>query len=254
MNDYWDNRRGSSGKLYYCKIWKGGSLVRDYIPVRVGQVGYMYDKVSGQLFGNSGTGDFVLGPDKILPEGYTRLDYIENNSSAFINLGINTSPLHRIDMEIYATSGQDNCIWGSGGAAYKWMLWSVRTPSNGLNLVLPSATYKLADRDALFHRYIIDFPQCYAQFDNESPIAIADMSTASNSYAQYLFAYSQLGTRNNTYRFLGGCRHYSISVNGELICDMYPCVSPTNVVGMYDVVRKDFFGSGNSDTFIAHYL
>lgn len=33
------------------------------IPVRVGTTGYMYDRVSGQLFGNSGTGDFVLGPD-----------------------------------------------------------------------------------------------------------------------------------------------------------------------------------------------
>jgi len=39
------------------------NLLIDMIPVRVGQVGYMYDKVSKQLFGNAGTGDFVLGPD-----------------------------------------------------------------------------------------------------------------------------------------------------------------------------------------------
>lgn len=51
------------GKYYYCKIWDDGTLVRDFIPVRVGNVGYMYDKISGQLFGNSGTGDFILGPD-----------------------------------------------------------------------------------------------------------------------------------------------------------------------------------------------
>ena len=37
--------------------------VFDAIPVRIGQVGYMYDKVSGQLFGNAGTGDFILGND-----------------------------------------------------------------------------------------------------------------------------------------------------------------------------------------------
>ena len=36
----------------------------DLIPVRVGNVGYMYDKVSGKLFGNAGTGNFILGPDK----------------------------------------------------------------------------------------------------------------------------------------------------------------------------------------------
>ena len=42
---------------------KKGSLEMDMIPVRVGTVGYMYDRVSGQLFGNDGAGDFVLGPD-----------------------------------------------------------------------------------------------------------------------------------------------------------------------------------------------
>lgn len=35
----------------------------NFIPVRIGQVGYMYDTISGQLFGNSGSGNFILGPD-----------------------------------------------------------------------------------------------------------------------------------------------------------------------------------------------
>jgi hypothetical protein len=39
------------------------NLMADFIPVRVGDVGYMYDRVSGQLFGNAGTGEFVLGTD-----------------------------------------------------------------------------------------------------------------------------------------------------------------------------------------------
>lgn len=38
----------------------------DGIPVRVGNVGYMYDRISGQLFGNANTrGAFVIGPDKV---------------------------------------------------------------------------------------------------------------------------------------------------------------------------------------------
>lgn len=52
-----------SAKVYYCKIWNSGNLVFDAIPVRVGQVGYMYDSISGNLFGNSGTGDFIFGND-----------------------------------------------------------------------------------------------------------------------------------------------------------------------------------------------
>jgi hypothetical protein len=55
---------GGHIRLYSFYIKKDGALVHDFIPVRVGNVGYMYDKVSGQLFGNSGTGSFVLGPDK----------------------------------------------------------------------------------------------------------------------------------------------------------------------------------------------
>lgn len=50
-------------KVCYCKIYNNGTIVRDFTPVRVGQVGYMYDKVSSQLFGNAGTGNFTLGSD-----------------------------------------------------------------------------------------------------------------------------------------------------------------------------------------------
>lgn len=41
--------------LYY-----DGNIVLDFIPVRCGTTGYMYDRVSGQLFGN---GDLIAGPD-----------------------------------------------------------------------------------------------------------------------------------------------------------------------------------------------
>ena len=61
----WDtaSNRGISGKLYGVKIWKDSVLVGDFIPVRVGQIGYLYNKVDKTLHGNEGTGDFVLGND-----------------------------------------------------------------------------------------------------------------------------------------------------------------------------------------------
>lgn len=51
-------------RLYAAHIIENGHKVIDLIPVRVGTTGYMYDKVSGQLFGNAGTGQFILGQDK----------------------------------------------------------------------------------------------------------------------------------------------------------------------------------------------
>lgn len=53
----------ATAKIGKVRMTVDGVLVRDFIPVRVGQVGYMYDKVSKQLFGNSGTGSFTLGSD-----------------------------------------------------------------------------------------------------------------------------------------------------------------------------------------------
>lgn len=53
------------GRIYAFKVSQGSNIVMDLIPVRVGQTGYMYDKVSGRLLGNDGTGDFILGNDKL---------------------------------------------------------------------------------------------------------------------------------------------------------------------------------------------
>lgn len=59
----------SSARLYSFRIedWTDENnkiKLFDAIPVRIGTTGYLYDKVSGQLFGNAGTGAFTLGPDK----------------------------------------------------------------------------------------------------------------------------------------------------------------------------------------------
>lgn len=59
----------AKARVYECKIYDKDVLVRDFIPVRftneLGQSeGAMYDRVSGQLFRNQGTGAFGYGNDK----------------------------------------------------------------------------------------------------------------------------------------------------------------------------------------------
>lgn len=55
--------RGVSENVYYFRVEKNGVVTLDLIPVRVGTVGYMYDRVSGTLHGNDGGGAFIVGPD-----------------------------------------------------------------------------------------------------------------------------------------------------------------------------------------------
>lgn len=62
------NNNGTAGnfistKIYSFSVEKDGQQIANLIPVRVGSVGYMYDTVSGRLFGNDGDGDFLIGPD-----------------------------------------------------------------------------------------------------------------------------------------------------------------------------------------------
>ena len=53
-------------RMYFFRLQApDGSIIRDMIPVRIGNIGYMYDKVSGRIFGNANTtGYTIIGPDK----------------------------------------------------------------------------------------------------------------------------------------------------------------------------------------------
>lgn len=64
---YWCHTTSANkvlARFYEFSIIENGVKKIDLIPVRVGTTGYMYDRVSRQLFGNAGTGDFIVGPDK----------------------------------------------------------------------------------------------------------------------------------------------------------------------------------------------
>jgi len=62
FKDTWTESKDNT-RICSLKIKQNNIIVRDFIPVRKGTTGYMYDKVSGTLFGNAGTGNFILGQD-----------------------------------------------------------------------------------------------------------------------------------------------------------------------------------------------
>lgn len=68
-----------------CKIYKGGTLVRDYTAVNTPSAG-LYDAVSETLFTNAGSGSFTYGEfDK---NAYTPLEYIECDGNQYYDSGI----------------------------------------------------------------------------------------------------------------------------------------------------------------------
>ena len=64
-----DNTPNAIMRLWFSRAYdSAGNALLDLQPVRVGSgagaVGYLFDRVSGTLFGNAGTGAFTIGPDK----------------------------------------------------------------------------------------------------------------------------------------------------------------------------------------------
>lgn len=64
----------SKSKIYYCKIYNNGILVRDYIAAKRsdGTIG-LWDDVNGVFYGNAGTSSFIAGPEikPDTPENFT---------------------------------------------------------------------------------------------------------------------------------------------------------------------------------------
>ena len=57
--------RDSLIKMYYCKIWDGDTLIRDFMPCyrkADGVIG-MYDRVNNKFYKNAGSGSFAKGTD-----------------------------------------------------------------------------------------------------------------------------------------------------------------------------------------------
>ena len=118
-----------------------GTTMIDLIPVRIGNVGYMYDRVSGQLFGNSGEGQFVLGPDIIS----SAFDYIQDGLVAMWD-GIENAGwgLHDPNATVWKdlVGGSEDSIVGTIGTHYKW-------DSNSLVRNIENKGYFISDKTAL---------------------------------------------------------------------------------------------------------
>lgn len=67
----------SKSKIYCCKIYDNGMLVRDFIPCQTtgGAIG-LWDDVNSVFYGNAGTGTFTAGPEILPPASPTGLQTV----------------------------------------------------------------------------------------------------------------------------------------------------------------------------------
>ena len=83
--------------LYYCKIWDGDTLVRDYIPIKFEDGTYaLFDKANGVPYYNEGTGTFSGGSE----QDPVYLTYIQSSGAQYVNTGFIPNQDTKVEMEL----------------------------------------------------------------------------------------------------------------------------------------------------------
>lgn len=202
----------------------------DFIPVRIGNIGYMFDCVSKKLFINAGTGNFTLGQDIQVVE------YLENTSTTRIHTGISGN-LRAVG---YAVSNQikggsqclicGNTSGGWFGEAISTRKWGVTSGSNGCVDIAPTTPVT----------FDINFGSQVTGTINELNIS-NNNGTARNEWAIF-------GSTGGGYPFVGKLYWLKFYQNDILVRDFIP-VKVNNVGYMYDKVSRELFGKVGSGSF-----
>lgn len=189
----------------------------------------------------------LLSTLHVLPNGYTRLEYIESSGTQYIDTGVIAKTGIESKMEFSFTKvPSDAGMLGarkSGNRFYIVHYYGSFTIGYGeyyTTGVKATAGTKYAIESAL----LLNEQSMY--INGEEVIFKGDSSSLDLGLNLYLFG----ANYNGSAKYLSSARCYSCKIydNSVLVRDFVPCVDPSGVYGMYDVVGRQFYSS-NSGSF-----
>lgn len=241
------------GRIYYLKVYENDALIHDFIPVRIKNVGYLYDKVTKQMFENSGTGNFTLGPDLYDAE----VEYLESTGTQYINTGINISNNIKFGLDILSQNETLGNFFGARQTTSSGMLTLFTknesgATDNGIRYQYGTKTAYIANHKLIDLNTRVNFNNITDTktfiYDNytTSYSAAAVANTFSVALPIYLFAMNNNGTPSySSYR----CYCLKLINGSTVVRDLVP-VRKGNVGYMYDRVSKQLFENEGTGDFI----
>lgn len=229
-----------TGKIYACKISQNNNIVMDLIPVRVGNVGYMFDCVSKKLFANAGTGSFTLGQD-IVP-----VEYLQSTGTQYIDTGIivknnnaNLSVKYQFTesataVSVFGAMKSNNTCWFAEQYNNKWWFGgtgSLFNNSQGTNL--HTVKWNIANGTV------------NGTVDNTNYSGTYSGSIVSDvTLALFCTHYGENYSRNGKVKLY----YFQLSENGKKLLNLIP-VRVDNVGYMYDKVSHKLFANAGTGNF-----
>lgn len=170
-----------------------------------------------------------------LPEGYTAVDYLQSSLSQYIDTGYRYGASSDVEIKFdisantligaqdsddrnhkFAAAAVGSSLWIIRGAA---VVFDISHMTKPLILKSTGALFKLTDSTGI-----------------EKIETANDTGYIGSQLSLYLFArHDPTGANNMGKSQIYYCRLYE---NGELVCDMRPCLDADGVPCMYDLIRQ----------------
>ena len=206
----------SSYRLYSCQIYDNDVLVRDFIPcTNPDGISGLWDSVNDVFY-------------KMLPAGYTRLDFIESDGTEYIDTGFKPNSNTRVIFEGYNNSTSSIWIFGAWKAKNDKMFAAAAL--NTYNVCYGAEIW--ANATMPVGPISIDMNKNAYTYNGVS--GTLSEQTFSCDYTMYLFHINAAGAVSSG-SFNG--RIYSVKIydNGTLVRDFIPAMNASGEAGLYDL-------------------
>lgn len=232
-------------KLRYFKVYEGGQLVLDLIPVLdSNNIPCVYDRVNDNFYYNQGTGEFSYKE-----WNYTSANYIESSGTQYIDTNLYVDGNITIKATVNPLDTGGFYYWGCGAFQSRppaYNLWVVNSSGSTVwGSTMFTFYYRYLNPNT-FNTILQNKDGVYV--NNELKVTYQGTTNLA-SYPMWLFKANE---NNGTTTYNSGAmqlQDFSIlDGNNQTIIDLIPVVDENNTIGLYDSIRnKIFYNSGTGD-------
>ena len=245
----WGNDGHAAIRIYGCKIWEDGALVRDFVPYVENGIPGMRDKLTGAFIDGkdySGGGNLLAYGGAIAGE---RDAYIQSAGTAAISTGHKMNGCSRVEVDFALSEASDYTQWRvfgtDGDTSFK--TWLYIDGDSHYSMVFPwGQKWTTHTADTIRHTAIIDVNHGWAGLVT---------GTTTNWYSETDTSYVgqeadiALPLFGRNYAFAKE-RIYSVRIyeSDALVHEFIP-YSGDGVAGFYDTATGEIISNGSSFTF-----
>lgn len=189
----------------------------------------------------------------MLPQGYTRVEYIESTGTQYIDTGVKPNQNTRIVMDaipmsVGSASGDCGMFFGSGYPVQQKGFEAYAF--GGMITGVYNGVQKDGSAVSAGQRVVIDFNKNVCKITADGKVVLNHTFAAATFTSAVSLALFVLPRQS---RYYGRVQMHRCQIydNGTLVRDYIPCQTDTGVVGLYDMATATFYGNDGTGEFIA---